>query len=175
MNCLWCCPVVNIPKNGDSGGRGDSTIRVHFHGGQWDPGVCCRECGEQGKGDSLPLCSALGRPHLEHWAPGPGRLETAGRGLCRVQSCQRGGRVLWRDPNPPGHFPVQPAVGKVLWEGFWALQEAGCGLEFTPCCMKPLLGERSSTATLGCTSSTVKRSYFCGSSSITVTFPLRLR
>lgn len=68
MNCLWCCPVVNIPKNGDSGGRGDSTIRVHFHGGQWDPGVCCRECGEQGKGDSLPLCSALGRPHLEDWS-----------------------------------------------------------------------------------------------------------
>lgn len=29
---------------------------------------CAAECGEQGKGDSLPLCSALGRPHLEDWS-----------------------------------------------------------------------------------------------------------
>lgn len=59
---------MNIPKNGDSGGRGDSTIKVAFSGGQWDPGACCRERGQQAR--EIPFSSALpwGDPNLEHWA-----------------------------------------------------------------------------------------------------------
>jgi len=34
--------------------------------GQWDHGVHCTKCGQQGKGGAAPLCSALGRAQLEH-------------------------------------------------------------------------------------------------------------
>ena len=36
--------------------------------GQWDPGVRYRVHGQQVEGGDPPLCSALVRPYLQHWA-----------------------------------------------------------------------------------------------------------
>ena len=39
------------------------------HEGQWLPGLHGTERGLQGENASPPLCSALGGPQLQRWAP----------------------------------------------------------------------------------------------------------